>query len=283
MIRVAASIIGILILTSTAFAQFSLENPSAGSTQSGIGLISGWKCTVTRLTVAIDDGAAFFVPYGSARGDTQGVCNDSDNGFGILVNWNLFGNGPHTIRLFDGGTEFASATFTVQTLGGEFLTGLNRSVDVPNFPGPGQTTTFSWSQAAQNLVVTGLTGGGGGGGICTAKSQLIGDFTGNELTVQITNPCSGGQLFWTLTTSPANDDGVFFCSLNIAIVQGSAQYEEFSAFTFTDNAGGGSVCTSIPPGVSVSATLRTNSGGSQLNFTQPFSVFYDDVKVGDFP
>ena len=128
MIRFVASVIGILIFTSTAFAQFSLENPSAGSKQSGIGLISGWKCTVNRLTVAIDGGASFFVPYGSARGDTQGVCNDSDNGFGILVNWNLFGNGTHTIRLLDGGTEFASATFTVQTLGGEFLTGLNKKL-----------------------------------------------------------------------------------------------------------------------------------------------------------
>ena len=182
----------------------------------------------------------------------------------------------------DGGTEFARATFTVQTLGGEFLTGLNMSVNVPNFPGPGQTTTFSWSGAAQNLVVTGLTGGGGSGGICTTKSQHIEEFDGDELTVQITNPCSGGQLFWTLTASPANKGGFFFYVTRLTIVQGSTQYEEFDDFSFTNNASGESVCTSILPGIYVSATLRTESG-SQLNFAQPFSVFYNDAKVVDFP
>jgi hypothetical protein len=235
------------------------------------------------LTAAIDGGTAFFIPYGSARGDTQGVCNDSDNGFGLLINWNLFGNGTHTIRLLDGGTEFASATFTVQTLGEEFLTGLNKSVNVPNFPGPGQTTTFSWSQAAQNLVVTGLTGGGGSGGTCTTKSQLMRDVSGDEFTIQITNPCSGGQLFWTLTASPANEDGTYFCGFDISIVQGSAQYDSSYAFGFTNNAGSGGVCTLILPGVSISATLTTKNEGSQLDFAQPFSVFNSYVKVVDFP
>ncbi|MGE0680028.1 MAG: hypothetical protein AB7P69_03820 [Candidatus Binatia bacterium] len=163
MIRAFAFCISVLGFVSTVYAQGALENPAPSSRQSGIGLVSGWKCTASHLTATIDGSSPFFIPHGSARGDTQGVCGDIDNGFGLLLNWNLFPDGPHTIRLFDGGVQFASATFTTQSLGGEFLTGLNKSVTVSNFPAAGQTTTLQWSQAAQNFIVSGFAGGEGGG------------------------------------------------------------------------------------------------------------------------
>ena len=47
------------------------------------------------------------------------MCGDSNNGFGLLFNWNLLGDGPHTIRALADGVEFRQATFTVTTLGGE--------------------------------------------------------------------------------------------------------------------------------------------------------------------
>ena len=169
MARAIVSLLWLLGFTTLAYAQGQLEIPAPGSQQSGVGLISGWKCTGTTLTAAVDGMAPLPVPYGSPRGDTQGICNDTDNGFGVLINWNLLGNGAHTLRLYDNGVEFASATFTVQTLGGEFLRGLSKTVEVPNFPNAGQTTTLQWSEAAQNFVITGLNTGGN-----TELSALLG-------------------------------------------------------------------------------------------------------------
>lgn len=150
----------LLMLTTSAVAQLAVENPANNSKQRGIGLISGWKCTGTNLTAIIDDTFTLPLPYGSPRDDTQGPCGDTNNGFGLLVNWNLLPNGSHTIRLYDNGTEFASATFTVQALGAQFLTGLRRAVEVPDFPQVGQTTRLEWQESSQNFVVTGLSGTG---------------------------------------------------------------------------------------------------------------------------
>lgn len=174
MTRAFACFISILGFVSTVYAQGAIENPAPGSRQSGVGLVSGWKCSVSHLTATIDGGPPFFIPYGSARGDTQGVCGDADNGFGILINWNRFSDGTHTLRLFDGGVQFASVTFTTQSLGGEYLTGLNRSVTVSNFPAQGQTTTLQWSETAQNFLVSGFSTGGGGGS--PSLSALLGQW-----------------------------------------------------------------------------------------------------------
>ena len=38
------------------------------------------------------------------------VCGDSNNGFGLLFNWNLLGNGDHTIRALADGVELGRAT-----------------------------------------------------------------------------------------------------------------------------------------------------------------------------
>lgn len=147
-----------LVFVTCAHAQNALENPAPNSRHSGIGLVSGWKCTARTIIAIFDGTATLAVPYGSDRLDTQSACGDIDNGFGLLVNWNLLSNGSHTVQLFDDGVEFASATFTVQTLGSQFLEGLSKTTTVENFPHPGQTTTLQWSEAAQNFVITGLHG-----------------------------------------------------------------------------------------------------------------------------
>jgi hypothetical protein len=46
-------------------------------------------------------------------------------GQGMLWNWNLLGAGQHTVRVLADGVEFDSATFEVNTLGEEFVTGLD--------------------------------------------------------------------------------------------------------------------------------------------------------------
>lgn len=99
------------------WAQGVLENPSSGSFQSGIGLVSGWKCTATTVTVSFDGGPPLQAAYGTSREDTRSVCGDANNGFGLLFNWNLLGKGTHTVRALADGVQFASATFTVTRWG----------------------------------------------------------------------------------------------------------------------------------------------------------------------
>ena len=75
--------------------------------------------------------------YGTGGVDTRGRCGDTNNGFGLLFNWNLLGSGsPHCAGLCDG-VEFATVTVTVTTFGEEFLRGASKEATLPNFPKPG--------------------------------------------------------------------------------------------------------------------------------------------------
>src|SRR5918992_2731893 len=92
-----------------AWAQALLENPQPASFQSGIGVISGWVCTATRVDIDFDNGAfTLQAAYGTSREDTRGVCGDADNGFGLLFNWNILGDGEHRVRALADGVEFAN-------------------------------------------------------------------------------------------------------------------------------------------------------------------------------
>ena len=102
--------------------QAVLENPSLGSSQSGIGIISGWACEAQEIVIELA-GTPVPAAYGTPRGDTHGVCGDSNNGFVLLVNWNNLGPGAHEIRALADGVEFARTTVRVTTLGVEFLRG----------------------------------------------------------------------------------------------------------------------------------------------------------------
>ena len=75
--------------------------------------------------------------YGTARADTAvqrkdgtPLCGDTDNGFGLLFNWNLLGDGEHTIVALVDEVELGRATVTVTTVGAgeeeEFLRGAER-------------------------------------------------------------------------------------------------------------------------------------------------------------
>src|SRR5262249_10112181 len=74
-------------------------------------------------------------------------------GFGLLVNWNLLGDGTHTVRALADGTEFARATFTVTTLGVEFLRGVNGNCRLEDFPHSGDSITMRWQESTQNFAI----------------------------------------------------------------------------------------------------------------------------------
>ena len=57
--------LGLLILAPALTQAATLEIPGTGSNLSGIGVISGWKCEATAITVVIDDGTPIPMLHGS--------------------------------------------------------------------------------------------------------------------------------------------------------------------------------------------------------------------------
>ena len=137
-----------------------LETPAQGTTKSGIGIVRGWYCDAEEITLIFDGATPFKVAYLNERGDTQSVCGDTNNGFELLVNWNLFSAGNHVVEAFADGELFGSVNYDVAPLSANnaFLTGLSRNKRIENFPALGKYTDMSWSQANQNFIInhTGL-------------------------------------------------------------------------------------------------------------------------------
>ena len=103
-------------------------------------------CDAQRVELTFDGG--------SPRGDTRRTCGDTDNGFGLLYNWNLLGDGSHTVVAYADGVEFARVDVTVTTLGTEFRRGLSGREIVTDFPEVGTDTRLRWQEAQQNFVIT---------------------------------------------------------------------------------------------------------------------------------
>lgn len=146
----------VLAATGAVAQQGNLENPANGSTQSGIGMFSGWVCEADVLEIEFEDGSRFAGAYGTERSDTEGPCGDTDNGFGLLYNFNLLGSGEHTVKLLADGEVVKRRTFNVvRPSTGDYTTGLEATVTVPDFPQAGHSVTLAWSEAQQNFVITG--------------------------------------------------------------------------------------------------------------------------------
>ena len=131
-----------------------LENPGPDSFQSGVGVLSGWVCAAETVTLAIGEVPPQVAAYGTERLDTQAACGDTDNGFGLLFNWNLLDDGEHAVVAYVDDEELGRATVRVTTLGAEFLRGVEGECAVEDFPLPGETVTLAWQQNQQNFVMT---------------------------------------------------------------------------------------------------------------------------------
>ena len=129
-----------------------LENPGPASFQSGVGVISGWTCDADQVVIEIN-GETQPAAYGTERADTADICGDTDNGFGLLFNWNRLGDGEHTVVALVDGVELGRAVVTVTTLGAEFVRGAEGECVVDDFPSPGETGTLVWQQNSQNFVI----------------------------------------------------------------------------------------------------------------------------------
>ena len=142
-----------ILFTTPVFATGALENPQNGSFQSGVGLFSGWHCDADVIEILVDDRPAKIAAYGTGRKDTEGVCGDTDNGFGLLWNFNLFGAGTHNVKVLADGVEFGSAQFTVDFLDQNFVRGLFSFVEI-TIPDLGKEATLIWQDSMQSYVLT---------------------------------------------------------------------------------------------------------------------------------
>lgn len=150
----------------------ALENPQPDATVSGIGVISGWHCTASRIELAIDGQAPMRAGSGTDRLDTLATCGRRDTGFGFLLNWAVLGAGPHTVRALADGVEFASAHVDVATFGTEFLRGRAASTVVGGFPDAASAVELAWSESQQAFVAQRTVAQG---------SQVAGRWNGADL------------------------------------------------------------------------------------------------------
>jgi hypothetical protein len=130
-----------------------LENPIDFGDASGISIVSGWHCDANTIEIMFDGYDPVVAPYGSGRDDTMGVCGDTDNGFALLFNWNLLGDGFHTVRALADGLEFANHWVYVHTLGEEFVQGIELRTELTSLA-KGKSMEISWEQARQGFVLT---------------------------------------------------------------------------------------------------------------------------------
>ncbi len=280
-----------LILAPPSYGQSSLETPGPGSFQSGLGYVVGWKCTAGNLTFTIDNGPPGLLIYGASRGDTQGVCGDSNNGFITQFNWNLVGNGQHTIRVFDNGVQFSQATFTVTTLGAEFLTGQSATC---NTSLAGQNVTLTWQQNQQNFAITGASGGGPFSGTYHISATKTSDTCGISLTGLVdtlTVSQDGSNLTGTIQSAPnIQYSGTVDASGNFTLTQtnpeqttsGTCTFQVGSSFSGNFNSGSvtsllsrrqvsGSCPLTVNCDISLSGTLtKTSAVQSEASEYMPF-------------
>ena len=188
-----------------------LENPPPGSFQSGVGVISGWVCDAERIEIVFNPGTAteetWRAGYRTTREDTEGVCNDINNGFGLLFNWNRLGDGEHTVQAKADGEVFGSATVRVTTFDTEFLRDVGKHARLQNFPNPGTDLIVAWQQSLQNFTIARLDNLAPR----IASIDAIGDSISKAFNAQDKAPCpNDDQESFNWATS-ITQDGVF-CS-----------------------------------------------------------------------
>lgn len=252
----------IAAIPSLSFAQGALENPVAGSTESGIGVISGWHCTASNITMAIDGASLGKAGNGTGRNDTASICGRADTGYSLLFNYNVLTPGSHTISLYADGQLLETRQFnTIQSGGTEFVTGLSKTTTISDFPSSGKTATLQWSQAKQNFVVTGISGGGSG---AVDLSSLQGSYNQSIYVSVSGSSCSSygaysGTTSATFVVGTSGNTATVMgytstdaCAYNLSYVSGNST----SGF----NLSGSSLCDSgLSTSVTATSLRKTNN------------------------
>jgi len=137
----------------TSLPVYNAETPIQGQTYSGIGIVRGWACNAETVTIQFNDSTPLVAAYGSSRPDTQGVCGDDTNGYGVAFAWGNLGNGTHVAKTVIDGINVSEVEFTVSGLDEPFMTGLSAEYVLQDFPTPGESVVVRWSQPDQNFII----------------------------------------------------------------------------------------------------------------------------------
>ena len=128
----------LVVLNLDQAAKALIENPAQGTTQSGVGLISGWACVADRIEISIDGGPRTKVEGNMPRADVKPVCGHGTGGFGLLINFNTQGWLAHNSSVCEGPAN--RPTDTVQRRGacGGIPVGGAARIHDQQLPGRGQ-------------------------------------------------------------------------------------------------------------------------------------------------
>ncbi len=143
MARIIISLFFFFSTTALGQTKGNLENPAQDSYMSGIYMFSGWACDAELIEIVVDGGSGVKAAYGTSRGDTESVCGDSDNGFGLLWNFELYEPGTHEAVAFADGVEIGRKTFTTTRINsGEFLRDAAGNASLNGFPEAGREVSL---------------------------------------------------------------------------------------------------------------------------------------------
>ena len=241
----------------------TLENPGHALNYSGIGVISGWKCSAVRLTARVNGGNPIPLLYGNERQDTQPVCGHTGTGFIAIQNWGEFGDGQHEIVLYDADVEFARSTFTVGTAGDVFLRGAEALVTVGGIPYAGQTMDFRWVENSQHLEMVGIGRGlpppTPSFGPATIAAQ---GYTQNTpITALLLPAATGGTAPLVYSLSPALPAGLSFNQTTRTLSGTPTSTLTATIYTYTVTDANGATAS-----LTFSLTVTASTGGTGPSF-----------------
>lgn len=264
----AALLLMLAAIPALADIKLAIGEPGAGTTRSGVGLISGWAIShegVESVEALIDGESLGFLPYGSARGDVATAFPDypdsMHSGWAMKWNYSLLEEGVHLLTVIvtdtDGGKLEKEVWFNATGFDSEFISDpeevLTEGVVIESPEDgrfvvtgavvEGKTVDFelAWDTAAQQFVIDYIeyTGGSTRKPPTVQAGADITVTTGESVSIEGSASDPDGQvasLKWSQVSGPA----VSLSNTNGWVVQFTAPENEGTIrlrLSVTDNDG----------------------------------------------
>ena len=278
--KVSSLVIGIcFLLFSNNFVhatQGVIEFPDG--TASGIGLFYGWLCEASNVTISSSLDAhesRYPIYYGAGRIDTKSICGDTNNGFYTLMNWNIFGDGEHSIRVYADKNFVAQRVFTVVTPRSEFLTGVTGSgiIELSN----GLKARVEWSQSMQNFRILEFIDDSSEPEQPDADTKIvyIYDTSGNQSRWTIEQNYKYNKLY--IDILPLSNNGFYLNGHLISFRQNGRTYDSqyfYDEWLWYENDG--------IKHLTNQESLEIELQDGPLTFREPFEMYYDNKLITRF-
>ena len=220
----------------------NLEEPTSGSTYSGISNVRGWTVApqgLQKVELYVDGVLKGNLPLGGLRTDVSHAYPDypgaAQSGFAMAFNYSGLAAGSHTftVRAYDntGGARDVNATISVARFVSSYMvdpvavnmdsatiTQGGNVITVQNLLAEGQpyTVQLNWRPATQGFAITQInSASGGGGGGCSytinpTSQQFSAQDGSGDVTVTTQPGCSWtakNNVDWIAIASGANETG----------------------------------------------------------------------------